>query len=125
MRHLVVVVDVGESKVSLYERIVEEKKVNCGDRMRNQFRPDAKGMERSQRTAARMSDNASSLKSALMCRDKEKIDQLMTQMGKDLVDIKNAINSKQGRRALDYEQWIMFPERRAKKVKREPARSNR
>jgi hypothetical protein len=62
--------------------------------MRDRFRPDVPGENKTQATAARMGDLARGLKSALMCRD-----------------VKNLINSKPAKRAFDYEKKIEFPER--------------
>jgi hypothetical protein len=106
---------------SLYARLMEAP--DCGDRMRDNYRPDAKQLEKTKYTANRMSDNARALKAALMCREKKNIDRLMTQMGKDLVSIKNALNSKEGKRALDYEADLMNPKRKVKA--RELVRSSR
>lgn len=99
------------------------EKVGCHDRVRDQYRPDIPDDKKIQATAARMSDLASGLKSALMCREKGEVDRYMTLLGKALTDVKNTINSKAARRAFDYEQGIMFPERRKlKTIKREPAK---
>lgn len=102
--------------MNLFER------VGCHDRMRDHYRPVIPGDAKTQATADRMSDLAGGLKAALMCREKDEVDRYMTLLGKALTDIKNTINSKEARRAFDYEQWIMFPERRKlKTIQREPA----
>lgn len=111
--------------MSLYERIVEAKAIGCHDRMRDRFRPYAPKMKTARRTAERMSDLARGLKGALACRDKEQIDYYMTLMGKNLVDVKGAINDKASKRALDYERKLMFPSKTQKVTKREPVRSSR
>ena len=111
------------SESSLFDRLMEAP--DCGDRMRNMHRPDVKALERTRGTTERMSDNARALGGALQCREKKRIDALMTQMGKDLVSIKNAINSPEGKRALDYEHSLMHPKKAKAKVKREPVRPRR
>jgi hypothetical protein len=119
----------GEGVMSLYDRIVEEKKVGCHDRMRDRYRPDIPGEKTSLSNAERMADLARGLADALQCREKDKIARYMTLLGKNLVDVKGMINSKQAKHAYDYETKIMFPERarkaRQKAAKREPARSRR
>jgi hypothetical protein len=88
--------------------------------MRDRFRPDVPGENKTQATAARMGDLARGLKSALMCREKGEVDRYMTLLGKALVDVKNLINSKPAKRAFDYEKKIEFPERRKLKTLSKP-----
>jgi hypothetical protein len=123
--------------MSLYDRITEEapsrsgavavslkskkkpppagckKPVPCHDRLRSRYRPDSP-TDKQRSTARRMSDLASSLRSALLCRDRQNVQKYINLVAKALGDIRTAVTSKKSMQAFDAEDYIKC--RHAKKT---------
>jgi hypothetical protein len=107
--------------MSLFARIAEEtplrlkvktrkcaKPTPCGDRMRDNYRPDSP-TDKMRPEAARVALLGNSLKSALMCRDVADITKYLKLLSGALDGIKKAVSSPKAQRALDYEQKIKCP----------------
>jgi len=107
--------------MSLFNRITEEaplrlkvktrtckKPTNCGDRLRDNFRPDSP-TDKARNEAQRIALLGNSLRSALLCRDVGDITKYLKLLSGALAGIKKTVASPKSQRALDYEQKVKCP----------------